>query len=273
MINLVYEIASNFLPALSSTLTRTRYRYESSRFLFSLQPAECAYYAFLSLFCSITLGGKRSRDARGDAREIRRSIPPSIPAVRLPCKGGYFVEFAKFHLADLQPATCNVVLIVRHLSVTFYYCALALAERRAPPARLAFLFSTSSFRTSFGLLPRAQRLLTKLLRTQPPRDTPLSRSNRNLFTQRATRALELPVSPPLLSLSFSLSLPRRPNVGGREQKSDITLKRSDGTLAERVRRIEHLSIIETWRSLGDSLKEQAYDSICLVYKPNHSTSF
>lgn len=71
-------------------------------------------------------------------------------------------SFAKFQLADIQPATCSVV-IVRHLSVTFYYCLVGYVPSLLPLPRLATHgLSSSSFCTSFRLLPRAQRLLTKL---------------------------------------------------------------------------------------------------------------
>lgn len=70
-------------------------------------------------------------------------------------------SFAKFQLADIQPAaTCSVV-IVRHLSVTFYYCLVSVRTVATRPATHGL--SSSSFCTSFRLLPRAQRLLTKLL--------------------------------------------------------------------------------------------------------------
>lgn len=76
-------------------------------------------------------------------------------------------SFAKFQLAGIQPATSSVV-IVRHLSVTFYYCLVGYYRHYIPPLSdpppESFLFSFSSFRTSFRLLPRAQRLLTKLRR-------------------------------------------------------------------------------------------------------------
>lgn len=41
-------------------------------------------------------------------------------------------SFAKFQLADIQPATSSVV-IVRHLSVTFYYCLVGYYRHYIPP--------------------------------------------------------------------------------------------------------------------------------------------
>lgn len=59
-------------------------------------------------------------------------------------------SFAKFQLADIQPATCSVV-IVRHLSVTFYYCLVGYVPSLPDPPPTVFPPRHSVLRSGYSL--------------------------------------------------------------------------------------------------------------------------